>query len=312
MLVDEVDITVTAGHGGPGKVSFDRAYKSGPDGGDGGLGGSVYVNATSDLTALVKFSSEYDIKAEHGFPGGSKKQHGKNGADTELIMPIGTSLIDRETGENIELAHKDDRVLLCKGGLGGRGNFQFRSSTNQRPQYAQPGLPGQYRQFKVILRFLADFGLVGLPNAGKSSILNEITNANAQIGAYPFTTLEPNLGVLRGRVIADIPGLIEGASGGKGLGTKFLKHIEKVKTLLHCIAADSADVLHDYKIINKELADFDPKLLEKPQIILLTKTDLVDEKTQKQQIKKLSTTGHKIIPLSIHDLDSIKLLSNSL
>ena len=228
-------------------------------------------------------------------------------------MPVGTLITD-EKGSEIELTTIGQDVLLAKGGLGGRGNESFKSPNNTTPTYAQKGLKGQEKRLKIKLKLIADFGLIGLPNAGKSSLLNEITNANIKIGDYPFTTLEPNLGVLNGKVLADIPGLIEGASEGKGLGHKFLKHIEKVKLLLHCISCESDDPLKDYKIIREELKKFNPDLLNKKEMILLTKSDLKEtERSPLAARTKLKKIGEKeVIPISIHDWDSIQILTKVL
>jgi GTP-binding protein len=309
MLIDDVDIVIRAGHGGAGKVSFDGR---GPDGGNGGRGGDVYIHVTSDLRALNQFSSEKNHSAEDGQPGSNRRSEGKKGQDLSLTLPLGTTLTDKVTGETFELTDVNQEILICKGGLGGRGNLEFKSGRNRSPNYSQPGLEGKKRQLKVILRFIAEYGLVGLPNAGKSSLLNELTNAKAVVGAYPFTTLEANLGAFGHKVIADIPGLIEGASGGKGLGTKFLKHIEKVRMLLHCISAESADVLADYHAISAELEKFNPELTKKDRLILLTKTDLVDKKTQSAQIKKLTPLKHPIYPVSVYDSESIEKLKKVL
>lgn len=304
MLVDEAEIIIKAGHGGAGKVSFRGKKGGGPDGGDGGRGGDVIVRATSDIYALKQFLSQKILKAQDGAPGGSEMRAGINGKSLFLTMPIGTFLIDEKENE-IELTKEGQETLLAKGGLGGRGNETFKSSSNTTPRYAQKGLPGETKKLTLKLKLIADIGLIGLPNAGKSSLLNEITNANAKVGDYPFTTLEPNLGVLNGKVLADIPGLIEGASEGKGLGHKFLKHIEKVRLLLHCISAESDDPARDYKIIREELKKFNPGLLEKKEIILLTKSDL-----KKSPIKKIGQ--EKVIPVSIHDWDSIQNLTKIL
>ncbi|MBI4037403.1 Obg family GTPase CgtA, partial [Candidatus Daviesbacteria bacterium] len=253
MLIDEVDIILRGGHGGAGKVSFYPGAKAGPDGGNGGRGGDVYIVATSDLFALNRFSKEKDISAENGGNGGSNRKFGKNGKDIEIQMPIGTSLFDQKTGEEFELKTPGEKILICKGGLGGRGNAEFKSSRRTTPLFAQPGLLGWERDLKVVLKLIADFGLIGLPNSGKSSLLNELTRACVKVANYPFTTLEPNLGVLDGRVLADIPGLIEGAAAGKGLGIKFLKHIEKVGLHLHTVSLESDDLVRDYKIVHQEL-----------------------------------------------------------
>lgn len=312
MLIDEVEIIVKGGHGGPGKVSFNPGKKGGPNGGNGGKGGNVYVSVTSDLFALNQFSKSKVKEAEEGGMGGDYQKSGRDGKDLEIIMPLGTQLLDLQTGEVFELDSLDKRILICKGGLGGRGNFEFRSSTNTTPLYAQPGLRGQEKQLKAELKFIADFGLIGLPNAGKSSLLNELTNAGVKTADYPFTTLEANLGMWNGKVIADIPGLIEGASKGKGLGIKFLKHIERVKLLLHCVPSDSQDVVKDYQAIRNELGEYNKELLDKDEIILLTKTDLVSEKEVKEKIKSLKKFKRQIIPVSIHDWDSIKNLEKVL
>ena len=304
MLVDEAEIIIRGGHGGEGRVSFRSKKGGGPDGGNGGRGGDVLVRATSDIYALGQFLSKKVCEAEDGEKGGAGIRSGANGKDLILTMPVGTLLTD-EKGVEIELTKIGQETLIAKGGLGGRGNESFKSSSNTTPQYAQKGLKGQEKRLKLKLKLIADFGLIGLPNAGKSSLLNEITNANAKIGDYPFTTLEPNLGVLNGKVLADIPGLIEGASEGRGLGHKFLKHIEKVKLLLHCISCESDDPLRDYKIIREELKKFNPELLNKKEIILLTKSDL--KETKPKLIGK-----EEVIPISIHNWDSIQALTKIL
>ncbi len=304
MLVDEAEIIVKAGHGGPGRVSFRGKKGGGPDGGDGGRGGDVYVKAVSDIYALKQFLSKKECRADDGEGGGAGMRSGANGKDLILAMPVGTFLIDEE-GVETELVKEDQQILLGRGGLGGKGNEFFKSSSNTTPRYAQKGLKGQEKKFQLKLKLIADIGLIGLPNAGKSSLLNEITNANAKIGDYPFTTLEPNLGVLNGKVLADIPGLIEGASEGRGLGHKFLKHIEKVRLLIHCISSESEDPVTDYEIVRKELKKFNPDLLKKKEIILLTKSDLKETKVKKVAKKE-------VIPVSIHNWDSIQTLTKIL
>lgn len=293
MLVDDISIVLTAGKGGSGKVFTTNQFKFRPIGGKGGRGGDVWVTVTSDLLALNRFSGLKEIKAEDGHPGGSNNRSGKDGQDMEVQLPIGTSIINLETKDTVELTRLDQRILLCKGGLGGRNG---------------PGLSGKSMPARLVLKYLAKYGLIGLPNAGKSSLLNALTNAHAEVGNYPFTTLEANLGVINGQVIADIPGLIEGASGGRGLGIKFLKHIEKVSLLFHCIAADSPDTVKDYHVISVELEKFDPMLIKKPQIIVLTKTDLVDSKTLQKHIKNLKKFKHPIVPVSIYDPESLAKL----
>lgn len=319
MLIDEVDIILKAGNGGPGRVSFGKMLKSGPDGGTGGRGGDLYVKAVSDLYALNQFSSVQLKAAQNGEMGGQNQKNGKAGLDLTVELPVGTTLIDQETGEEIELSVVGQNVLVAKGGIGGLGNYELRSARNTTPMKAQGGRPGDERNFKAVLKLIADFGFVGLPNAGKSSLLNELTNAKAEVANYAFTTLEPNLGVLQEnkydknkKILADIPGLIEGASVGKGLGIKFLKHIEKVGLVLHCIAGDSQDIKKDYEIIRQELKEFGRGLDKKEEIILLTKTDLVDEIKIKKQIKELGKLKKKVYPVSIHDFESLEKLQKIL
>jgi GTPase len=313
MLVDEVYITVKAGNGGSGAVSFyPGGRKTGPDGGDGGDGGNVYVRTFTGMHDLHRYIKKMIYKAENGKNGSGFRRSGESGGDIELEMPVGTILIDQETREVIELNEKDQRVLICKGGKGGRGNNAFKSSINQAPKQFEPGEPGQERRIQVVLKLIADYGLIGLPNAGKSSLLNELTAAQAKTADYPFTTLEPNLGALNGKIIADIPGLIEGASKGRGLGFKFLKHIEKVSLLLHCVASDSADMEKDYNTIRQELGSYNASLLDKEEIILLTKADLFSPEEMQQKVKHMEQFGKSIMTLSIHDWDAIQRLKKLL
>ena len=297
MLVDEIDIKISGGHGGSGRYAPIRKFRSPANvGGDGGRGGDVYVVATSDLSALNKLTGIRKVKADDGEPGGNNDSTGKSGGDIEIQLPVGTSIVDTETKKIVNVDVPGQRILLCRGGLGGRGG-------NYR---AQPGLPGQAIKARLILKLIAKYGLIGLPNAGKSSLLNELTNANAQIGAYPFTTLEPNLGVVNGQVIADIPGLIEGASDGRGLGTKFLKHIEKVSLVFQCIACDSADVVRDYQVISDELDKYGAGLSGKPREIVLTKTDLVTPDVIKAHTKALKKFKYPVATVSIHDWNTLE------
>lgn len=307
MLVDEVSITVVGGKGGPGKVSFRSKKGAGPDGGDGGKGGNVLVRVTPDIYALNRYVSKNTLRASDGENGDGNRKSGANGKDLIIEMPIGTVIIFQD-GTEVSLDELNKELLLAEGGLGGKGNYFFKSPTRTTPRFAQPGLRGEQKKLGLKLKLIADLGLIGLPNAGKSSLLNELTNAQSKIGDYPFTTLEPNLGVIKGKVLADIPGLIEGASEGKGLGLNFLKHIEKVTLLLHLITCDSENPLKDYKVVNQEIKKYNPKLLEKEEIILLTKSDLVDEKKLDSHIKSLSKTKKKIIPVSIHNWDSLQSL----
>jgi GTP-binding protein len=305
MFIDEATIKVIGGKGGDGNVSFFPGMKSGPSGGDGGHGGGVYVKGDPNKVDLYQFVSRKKYIAEAGERGDKFRKEGADGADLILTVPIGTLFKNTETGEEIEINDSETMYVLAKGGRGGRGNTAFTTSTYQAPRKAEPGFKGQERDYKVILRLIADIGLIGLPNAGKSSLLNELTAAKARIGAYPFTTLEPNLGAWGRYIIADIPGLIEGASEGKGLGIRFLKHIEKVKIIIHCIALDSADIMTDYSTVISEMKSYNEELLTKKQIILLTKNDLVskdDLQKKLNEIKKIVSDA-PVKTISIYDPD---------
>lgn len=299
MLIDEAEIKVSGGHGGAGKASFFKKGR-GPDGGNGGEGGDLYFETTTNLFALNRYSSKKEFTANAGENGGSNKKSGLNADSLTLLVSIGTDIIDLESGEIFCFDSPDQKMQICHGGMGGLGNADRANSRMTTPLKAQPGMPGQKRTLRLILKLIADFGLVGLPNAGKSSLLNALTNANAKVADYPFTTLEPNLGVINGKILADIPGLIEGASAGKGLGFRFLKHIEKVKTILHCVAADSADPKTDYKTVREELKKFNPELLNKKEIIIRTKCDICKPK------------GLKGLNVSVLDDESIKQLVETL
>lgn len=312
MFFDEAAITFIAGHGGPGKASFFPGGKSGPDGGDGGKGGDVYIYVTSDLTALNQFSGKKFMQAQDGEPGQKFQKSGKAGHDITITLPVGSTLIDKNTNQVLfELDKVGETLLICKGGKGGKGNYALRSSRNTTPRFTQRGLSGEVINLKIILKLIADYGFIGLPNAGKSSLLNELTNAHVKVASYPFTTLEPNLGVMSGKIMADIPGLIEGACEGKGLGIKFLKHIEKVKLLLHCLDSQSDNIDKDYKVVRGELGKFNQILLKKPAIILLTKSDLVKKEEIKKKQKILQKHG-KVMLVSIHDWDSLEKLKKVL
>ncbi len=292
MLIDRAEITIRGGHGGHG---MPNKFK-GPDGGNGGNGGSVFIKTSSNINLLNQFSEKDLFIAENGSMGGKNNRSGKQGSDIEILLPAGTSVIEKDTGKVIlELTKPDERILICRGGRGGFGGTT-----------GTPGTRGEEKKVILSLKLIADFGLIGLPNAGKSSLLNELTNAKAETANYPFTTLEPNLGVFEDKCLADIPGLIEGASSGKGLGIGFLKHIEKVSVLLHCISCESGDVLKDYETVRGELDKFGFDLTKKPEIIILTKTDLVKTEDVQKLVKKLSKLVNKILPVSIHDYKSLE------
>lgn len=307
MFVDEAEVIVEGGDGGSGKVAF-FAKKSGPCGGNGGKGGDLYFITDQNITDLKKYIEINSFKAENGQMGGHNRMVGANGKNLYLRIPVNTTIIDQETGEETVLAESGQQTLVCRGGAGGRGNDSFKTSVNRTPKKATPGQKGQSKKIKLVLKLIADYGLIGLPNAGKSSLLNELTNANVKTANYPFTTLEPNLGVINGKVLADIPGLIEGASTGKGLGIKFLKHIEKVSLLLHCISVESEDIEKDYNTVMEEIGKYNRNILSKKTIILLTKIDLVPPAVIEQKIKIMDKTGHTVIPISIYDATSLEKL----
>lgn len=314
MFIDEAEIMVKGGHGGAGKVAFFRNRK-GASGGNGGPGGDVFAIVTSNLTHLKPFTEVTKYIGENGGPGGPNKRTGLNGKDLFLKMPIGTTIIDITSKEEIIIDEKNPKILLCQGGTGGLGNVAFKTSTNRTPKNAEPGKEGQERNFKLILRLIANFGLIGLPNAGKSSLLNKLTAANVRTANYPFTTLEPNLGVFDGKVIADVPGLIEGASVGRGLGIKFLKHIEKVDLIFHCISVESQNVAVEYNTVINELSSYNSKLLDKKSVILLTKIDLVDKWEIERKVKELNKFNKNVLTISIYDdktLDQLKKTISSI
>ena len=308
MLTDEVKIEVAAGKGGDGIITFDKVKMSlGPTGGRGGNGGNVYFLGVSDIFALRKFMHKQKYWAEDGKKGRGNRSDGPNGKDLVLNVPIGTVIHNLDTQKDFEVTVAGEKYLAAEGGLGGRGNFYFRSPKNTSPRIAEKGKPGERFNCRLELRLIADIGLIGLPSAGKSSLLNELTAANVKVAAYHFTTLEPNLGDMDGIVIADIPGLIEDASKGKGLGVKFLRHIERTKALVHCLSLESDDLSRDYKIIRRELKSYNPKLLKKKELVLLTKSDLVSSEILKKVMRKLKLPG-EILAVSIHDWSALKKL----
>jgi GTP-binding protein len=279
------------------------------------------VEAASDLTLLAQFLTQTEFEAEAGIPGGKKKATGRDGKDITILLPIGTTLTEIETirepglvtsGETVDLTEVGQKVLISKGGRGGRGNFEFRSPRRTTPKFAQNGLPGEKRLFHINLKLIADFGFVGLPNAGKSSLLNELTNAKAKVGNYAFTTLSPNLGVMEKKILADIPGLIEGAHTGRGLGFKFLKHIEKVNVVLHCISAENEKPLAAYETIRTELASYKKDLVQKKEVIVITKVDLVDSAQVKKIVATFKKQGKEVLTASIYDPESISTLKTHL
>lgn len=315
MLVDNVTIIIKAGNGGDGAVTFRRnaqTPKGGPDGGNGGNGGDIYFQGSNNINDLSKFRFQKKISAEDGIPGKKSNLYGKNGIHTTIYVPIGTRITDLDSDQIYEITDTITPLLLAKGGKGGRGNNEFKSATNQTPRYAEKGVLGETKELLLELRLIADIGLIGLPNAGKSSLLAVLTNATPKIGNYPFTTLEPNIGMLDKHPIADIPGLIEGASKGRGLGTTFLKHIEKTKILVHCIDSTDQNAEKTYQTVRTEFEKHNSFLLEKFEMILLTKIDLVDKNLLKKNIEIFKKKGKKVLICSIYDSKSIEDLKKEL
>lgn len=315
MFVDSVTITIKAGDGGVGSAHFRRdgqTAKGGPDGGNGGNGGNIYFQASRHVVDLREFRFKKKIVAEPGIAGSRQNMYGANAPHMTVFVPIGTEVTDVDAGWTLELVDTEKPVLVAKGGKGGRGNNEFKTATNQTPEYAEPGVPGEAKTIHLELRIIAQIGLIGLPNAGKSSLLAVLTNAKPAIADYPFTTLEPNIGMMGKYAIADIPGLIEGASTGKGLGTKFLKHIEKTKILVHCIDSSVEDVEQSYQVVRDEFEKFNPELTKKPELILLTKTDLVEPEVVKKSMTAFKKTHKTVLSCSIYDDESIEKLQKSL
>jgi GTP-binding protein len=309
MFVDKATIHVKSGAGGNGMVAWRREKYvpfGGPAGGDGGKGGDVYIEATDDLNTLMDFKYMSIFKAGEGEKGGPKNMHGRAGKDTTILVPCGTIVRDKETGNAIaDLRQTGDKVLVAAGGRGGRGNSRFVSSRRQAPQFSEPGEPGIERDLELELKLLADVGIIGLPNAGKSTLISVISAAKPKIADYPFTTLVPNLGVVKkpngdGIVVADIPGLVEGASEGVGLGHEFLRHVERTRFLLHLVDISAGEgVMANYELINRELARYSPKLAKKPQIVVLSKIDTVPEETVRAfEAKMRQETGGRVFTIS--------------
>lgn len=309
-FVDEVRIVAHAGKGGDGVVRWLRTKETargGPSGGDGGRGGDVVLVGVRDVSALSFYKFEKRFKAENGEAGQNELRHGADGADCELRVPVGTVATIEDTGETVEVTKEDERVVLFKGGRGGYGNSHFKSSTHQNPFEQTDGKPGGGGNVHLVLKLIADIGLIGLPNAGKSSLLNALTNAKSKVGNYPFTTLGPHLGDYYGHIIADIPGLIEGASTGRGLGTKFLKHVERTGILLHLVSAEQDDVVGAYKEVRREVEQFGRGLAEKQEVLILSKIDLISSHERETKIARLHTeTGREVLALSVHEEATLK------
>jgi len=310
-FVDEVKIHAKAGDGGRGCLSFRREKfipKGGPDGGDGGRGGDVILRVDPGLGTLLDLRYKVHYKAKNGAPGMGKNMHGRNGESCVINVPPGTLVYDAETGEQLaDLTSADQELVLLKGGMGGRGNARFATSTNRAPRHTQPGMPGEERDLRLELKLLADVGLVGLPNAGKSTLISAVSAARPKIADYPFTTLVPNLGVVsyggfKSFVMADIPGLIEGASDGQGLGTRFLRHVERTDLFLHLVdlsGLQPGEPLENFAMINRELRRHNPELADKPQLVVLTKLDITEVREQAPTFQKLfEDQGFRVFTLS--------------
>jgi GTP-binding protein len=326
MFIDEIKFYAKAGRGGDGVVRWRHERfidKGGPNGGDGGKGGDVYALAVPDIHLLSKYKHQKKFESEKGCDGEGMSRHGRDGEDLIIKLPVGSIITNIESGASVSLDKEGQKELLLKGGLGGYGNENFKTSTNTTPKKATPGKEGEEGTFKVELELFADIGLIGLPNAGKSSLLNSLTNAEAKIGSYQFTTLDPNLGDFHGYTIADIPGLIEGASDGKGLGIKFLRHIKRTRMLAHLVSLEpiaesfslknQKELIKNYETIRKELEKFDPTLLDKKEVIVLTKVDLIDDEEKIKKIKeKFEKIKKPVFVLSLYDDEMIKKIMDGL
>lgn len=327
MFLDEVTITVRAGDGGDGASSFRREAhvpRGGPDGGDGGRGGSVYLRVDIGETMLRDYRFKHHFRADSGGRGEGSKRHGKAGRDLYLAVPPGTVVRDGETSDLIaDLVSPEQSIMVARGGRGGLGNVHFATSTNQAPTHAQKGEPGEERKVKLELRLIADVGLVGLPNAGKSTLLAALSNATPEVAAYPFTTLEPNLGVLdlsavdarddRRVTVADMPGLIEGASAGAGLGHAFLRHVSRTRLLAHVVDLSAADPERDYQVIREELAEYQPELLDKVTVVVANKLDLPAAREQLAAFERArARDGLLVVAISAEERSGIDDLIRAL
>lgn len=316
-VIDKITLSIKAGHGGTGASSFRRekyVAKGGPDGGDGGDGGDVILKATSRLQTLTDYKSSKVYKAKSGGNGQGRKKYGSRGDDVILEVPLGTLVFDEERNQIADLCEESQEYIAARGGKGGRGNTHFATSVNRAPRYAQPGLEGEEKTIGLELRMIAEIGFVGLPNAGKSTLLSTLTQASPKVGDYPFTTLFPNLGTLRfydrELVLADIPGLIEGSSDGQGLGHDFLRHIDRTRVLVHLIGACETpeETFEHYNVIMSELEKSDYNLLDKPMITVLSKSDLISEETVREYLDYFKQKNIDMMVISSFSRNGIDML----
>lgn len=309
MLIDHMTLSVKAGAGGTGVVRWRREKGipfGGPAGGDGGKGGDVYFRVIRDIQALSTYKHKKEWEAGTGEAGQKRSMHGSNAEDLYLQIPLGSVVYNREYDKTYEFMEEGDYIVL-RGGKGGLGNEKFKTATNRAPEEFTKGEPGEFATFDIELKLIADVGVIGLPNAGKSSLVNSLTRAGAKVGDYPFTTLEPNLGAYFGYVLADIPGLIEGASEGKGLGHKFLRHITRTRVLVHLVAADNENVGEVYTTIRNELGKFDKELLNRDEIVVLSKVDMVSDEEKKAKMKELKkASGKEVTELTLFEDAKVK------
>jgi len=311
MFIDEITLHFKAGRGGDGVVRWRHEKgkdHGGPSGGNGGKGGDVYALAVRDIGILSAYRNVKSFEAQNGENGEKDLKQGRAGDDIEIKLPVGSRLINLTTNHSLELLKDGERVSLLQGGRGGVGNEHFKGSTNIRPKEFTLGISGEETDFHIELLLVVDVGIIGFPNAGKSSLLNVLTSARSKVGDFPFTTLEPALGEFYGLIIADIPGLIEGAAEGRGLGHKFLRHIERTSSLLHCISSEDKDPLASYRVVRNELELYNKAMKEKPEIIILTKVDTISKEEQDKKLKLLKNVANSVLPVSILDDESIKNL----
>jgi GTPase len=309
MFIDELTLHFKAGRGGDGVVRWRHEKgkdHAGPSGGNGGKGGDVYAFAVRDIGILSAYRNVKEFEAERGGDGAKNLRQGTAGKDVLINLPVGSRLTNLSTGYSIELLKDTEKILLLHGGRGGLGNEHFKGSTNIRPKESTTGVLGEEADFHIELLLVVDVGIIGLPNAGKSSLLNVFTSAQSRVGDFPFTTLEPALGDFYGLIMADIPGLIEGAAKGRGLGHKFLRHIERTKALIHCISSESENPLEAYRIVRNELELYNKDMKMKSEVIVLTKVDILTTKEKDKKLKLLRKANPNVFPLSILDDKLVK------